>query len=749
MQPLDTHSPGLRSWNSQENAPSKELRHWSDIDGVGVQNYTAHRRNKKENSIISPNFEKKERHQQKLNVREISVTATVRFGPTSEFSVTVRKKVKKTDQNNSWRSKRQNNNTHDNITWADIKDKARQHDEVLKYFTLGAQEKLSPHDFSLVASVAGEGDMKGELLIPSGSSIEFEPAGNKDRFRKCSTDIDPSASCNWRKKCETAENEANIKVLLLYTPNIHICTYDGLNITLPTLGHWLQVHDMKSQGKIVGNSTPNSKRGRPMNDALLLEENKLIMCQFLQRLNQFCKRELRLDPDEYALCLPFGDFKSEFCALDSIHARVQFADPKVYWELLLNFDLLLTSADNRKIEYVVHQRETWSTLRFNDYRRWAVMDRKIVKQEHDLSMSQASVVNPRMEIREMFFFDENRMQIHWAIPESLDSMQGAMGSVSTKLRKLVDEYQTLSSTLETKDFHLIIHGQNTHFSLSPRKYVQILRASGEDSISWCNKVLERLTIDPERFYSGLLAEGAGLAQCIPEILETLDTEPAAPLSADVLNSLRERNRVSERLKVVGNRMKSDPPTSTFGFRGSAKHKYPLSKSLSPQSLPYKNSAFNYSQNRDAVHSRRFIYDHSPRSERQEYVIELEDPSERLTQSRIRYAGINADPFRKSIDAGLTVPGPGYICRVCGQPGGQLGSHWYQQCTMNEAKLEMNRGDIIIKRSPGLGYTCKLCGQKGGVPGSHWVQYCPFAKSGSDKRPGSLYEFWEARQNLAT
>lgn len=111
------------------------------------------------------------------------------------------------------------------------------------------------------------------------------------------------------------------------------------------------------------------------------------------------------------------------------------------------------------------------------------------------------------------------MQIHYEMGESLDTMHGHLGSISKELRTLVGKYVELTSSLAFTSFHLIIHGAQSHFSLDPAKYMNILQACGEDAREWASNILDAVK-SPERLYSGLLAEGAGLAQCSADGLLT-------------------------------------------------------------------------------------------------------------------------------------------------------------------------------------------------------------------------------------
>ncbi len=115
------------------------------------------------------------------------------------------------------------------------------------------------------------------------------------------------------------------------------------------------------------------------------------------------------------------------------------------------------------------------------------------------------------------------------------------------------------------------------------------------------------------------------------------------------------------------------------------------------------------------------------------------------------------------------PGPksGYECKVCGKPGGEPDSHWFQLCPKSQmqgagAVLHANnyhaggymhpqyqqqqlhggasggghRGSVDSKSGgnnsqanytpPKKGYFCKICGKEGGKSDSHWFQQCPNA-----------------------
>ena len=162
-----------------------------------------------------------------------------------------------------------------------------------------------------------------------------------------------------------------------------------------------------------------------------------------------------------------------------------------------------------------------------------------------------------------FFFDGNRMQIHYEMGESLDTMHGHLGSVSKELRALINKYIELVNTLRLTSFHLIVHGDQSHFSLDPAQYIRILRASGEDAREWTSNILDAVK-SPERLYSGLLAEGAGLAPCTADGLLQASygsTSERPAMEKSVLNALLERNKTDRRLFLAQSSEPSPLPSS--------------------------------------------------------------------------------------------------------------------------------------------------------------------------------------------
>jgi len=740
------------------------------------------------------------------------VNADIRFGPSVKFSLSIAKpKDQKYERRKSWNSnsREQEQGKNTVVTWYDVKEESRKHPLVLGFFKQIASKNLKSEDFSLVVSASTE-----ELLITPGSYLEAQEAKRSNEQEQKANSFNASTSSNWRKKSHLSASNTDdfsepLQVLLVYAPRIHLCTYDGLQISLPTLGHWLHVHDTKSQTKLVGSSSSHgdsSQQALDMttNDLLLFKENSTIMCQFLQRLNQFFRSELCLEADSYAVCIPFGNFKSELCTKDAIHARVQLANPKIFWELLMNFEDKLSNENDMGIQYIVHQRETWTTLRFNDYRRWSSKDRDMVRQEYDALLNHRSI-NPRVVVPDQFFFDGNRMQIHYEATQSLDTMHGAMGSVSNALRALVDEYQLLADRIGTRDFHLIIHGRASHFSLSPKRYIQILSSSGGDALEWGNKIMNTLSAHPERLFSGLLAEGAGLIHCDVNSLRSVLTEEGAPLPPKVLNSLKERNKVDKRLRLdLKNRMSSsNVSTGTGGSSGMNRNSvggynknYTFGSSnrtnwrdniratstYNPGSNDNKYRPNSYASYNDTMSRDNHVYEKSagrayvtspinspPRRHETwedqvdgnydsgrnnyndrggQYGVQSTYPSTQQYGAGAGAGGMNR--YNSSSDKS-SAPGPGYSCRICGQQGGLPDSHWFQQCPMAEeaamgSSLSGGRGgnDLGGKRPPGLGYSCKICGQKGGTPDSHWVQQCPEAVNDGEKQGGGFSDFWKDR-----
>lgn len=93
--------------------------------------------------------------------------------------------------------------------------------------------------FKLCAYVVANGtEDQEELLISSTSKL-------------CSEAIDlrqfEQGRVLGRGQARNPDHSADVQVLLLFAPNIHLCTFDGLTISLPSLGHWLHVHDTKGE----------------------------------------------------------------------------------------------------------------------------------------------------------------------------------------------------------------------------------------------------------------------------------------------------------------------------------------------------------------------------------------------------------------------------------------------------------------------------------------------------------------------
>lgn len=79
----------------------------------------------------------------------------------------------------------------------------------------------------------------------------------------------------------------------------------------------------------------------------------------------------------------------------------------------------------------------------------------------------------------------------------------------------------------------------------------------------------------------------------------------------------------------------------------------------------------------------------------------------------------------------TVPGEGYICNICNEPG-----HWIEQCPLNRSNIR-NHG-------PPADYVCKICSISG-----HWIYDCPLKVKRAAAEPAESEIDTELRENTVT
>jgi hypothetical protein len=105
---------------------------------------------------------------------------------------------------------------------------------------------------------------------------------------------------------------------------------------------------------------------------------------------------------------------------------------------------------------------------------------------------------------------------------------------------------------------------------------------------------------------------------------------------------------------------------------------------------------------------------------------------------VSYSARTSDDAADTIEAASSgfvypLPGEGYVCWICGQPGGVPDAHWYQQCphwqsvqTGSNVCVGFYLGHYVFVAlaAPKAGYVCYKCGQRGGEQGAHWHQECP-------------------------
>lgn len=181
------------------------------------------------------------------------------------------------------------------LTWNELKQRAYTHESVQEAFQ--SARNVGDKDFALVVSspIAG----REETLVTHTSELNTQALG-ASLFEHGSL---------LARQSQRGGNSV-VPVLLLYAPVLHICTYDGLRISLPTLGHWLHVQDTKAKAKLASaktGATANRLDNSPANSLLLRDENTALFCQFLSRLNKFLRCELKLSANEYAISVPFGE----------------------------------------------------------------------------------------------------------------------------------------------------------------------------------------------------------------------------------------------------------------------------------------------------------------------------------------------------------------------------------------------------------------------------------------------------------
>ena len=161
---------------------------------------------------------------------------------------------------------------------------------------------------------------------------------------------------------------------LLYLPNIFLCSFDGLRVELPCIGHWLHVRDTKTESKLGWEEQESARLAR--NNSLLQSKMSKLMANMLARTGHLLKTQFHFKPSQYVVSVPFGEWALEDHRSEGeIFACVQFANPGVFWTLLCEFESKLSASTElekqQRLAILAHGREQWTKHRLSTYREWA------------------------------------------------------------------------------------------------------------------------------------------------------------------------------------------------------------------------------------------------------------------------------------------------------------------------------------------------------------------------------------------
>ena len=427
-------------------------------------------------------------------------------------------------------------------SWKQWKEAAANHPDVLARFKPDA--KPTAQDFSLRLPFSGE--------VVGPDSVWDITTPDRDFLARVQQESAP--------------------ITLLYTPRVHVCSFDGLDISIPCHGQWLLMVDYKAA---------TAGAGRPPNDmpannvGLVNDANQADLGKLLSRAAVFMKDELGLGSDAYVISVAFG----AWATVDGDaqlwrwpHVKVQLRDPRVFWTLLCKFESKLadgTPAEQRvRLETLAHQRSGWTETRFAHYRQWATRDADVVS----AWLARGPPPPPATPFRlpKGFLWDDyGRMLISYKLPVPVSEMLGAMGAVTPKLKTFVRAVQTAAQMTESTSLYLSVNDAQCSILLPVDRYMNILTQAGADASAWGLALQERLKEAPERMYSGLLMENPGLVPCSADDLAKIDEAlralaapklPGAqkslgpvvdasvlPLSVDCIVNVEGRNRTEKRL----------------------------------------------------------------------------------------------------------------------------------------------------------------------------------------------------------
>lgn len=224
-------------------------------------------------------------------------------------------------------------------------------------------------------------------------------------------------------------------ILLLYAPQIHICTFDGIKFAASSFGHWLSASDTKTWERLR-KLEGVSATGCP-NDWLLKEQHQSDFARLLYRIALFMKEDLGLGPEGYIISIPFGQFiyaDGDGIGRDEVRARVQVTDARIFWTLLLKFEEKLNDDEGddriKRLDYFVHQRQAWIDARSLDYRRWAAQEASSVRAALE-TLTPPAHAPGQFKLPKNCSWDEyGRMQLCLKMLSPICDMVGQMGSFS-------------------------------------------------------------------------------------------------------------------------------------------------------------------------------------------------------------------------------------------------------------------------------------------------------------------------------
>lgn len=365
-------------------------------------------------------------------------------------------------------------------------------------------------------------------------------------------------------------NRVGSAILLLYAPEILVCSFDGIKFSASTYGHWLSATDTKISDKLCKVPCEETPIGDHPNDLLLLPKHQADFASLLYRIAMFMKSDLGLHPDQYVMTIPFGEsLRMDGCSRpNEVTARIQLVDTKVFLTLMTKFEDKLHDEDrSKRLDYFLHQRQSWLDARSFDYKRWARHEASCVEKALEAIDPQAS--SQQFKLPRNYMWDEyGRMQLCLKLVSPICDMAGQMGSISSKLKAVVNAVLNAAQQTGSKSLTLSCKSDQCFVLLPADVYMNVLARANANPRTWGEALLNALKDQPERLYSGLLCESYWFYAApskddlikIDDSLRSLAPRPlgfrglpplvdtsALPLSAEVIRALEGKNHTDKRL----------------------------------------------------------------------------------------------------------------------------------------------------------------------------------------------------------